>query len=578
MRKIFVIPILMMVLLASGCATTAEAPDDKINIFEIFDEVDETEDYFIINGKGAYYNTQSDDIALAAPWQRSLAHLLMSNYPSLVSEEAKNKTQELVEAVYTDKRKIFEMSQNDIPLDVTVSIPKDIDGYYNIVFYAPWDYAFYDLDNDGIPELFISGAVINGEISYSHAIYKFNGNSYLRIGSSDGDLYIDPQSRIVCIGAYSVQLFDLSGDTIVHSEYVDLMGSKAYEGVPYSEIGFYSDLMNRGDEENADFMDYLKLKPFPEFDCSDILAAIKHAGSKEPVFYASGVIPIDVLDSSIFDKSVAEKVMGADNLYWYARPQYDFEDMQAIGWSGMWAVKKDGKYGVIDALGNTVLPFEYEFRHNCFDSCLGTDFNAINDDTSVIFVSNNGVIVKNSDWWGHGGGQALWDTKSGRSLYSDESYCNYYTFEMETIVSSVEVTDWYDHDLEDCGTENHEGCRLSYEYPESPKYGISIDDELTAPLIYDYIKDNYNFAFYYDYEYVEVDGVRQGWLKRELHEHTDNPPQDLFAAKTDGKAGFINMYGEAIIPFIFEETDTFNNGVAAVKLGGKWGFVIRDSD
>ena len=47
----------------------------------------------------------------------------------------------------------------------------------------------------------------------------------------------------------------------------------------------------------------------------------------------------------------------------------------------------------------------------------------------------------------------------------------------------------------------------------------------------------------------------------------------MYAAKTDGKAGFINMYGEAVIPFIFEEADAFNNGVAAVKLNGKWGFV-----
>jgi hypothetical protein len=37
--------------------------------------------------------------------------------------------------------------------------------------------------------------------------------------------------------------------------------------------------------------------------------------------------------------------------------------------------------------------------------------------------------------------------------------------------------------------------------------------------------------------------------------------------------GFINTYGHQVIPPFFDEARPFSEGLAAVKLGGKWGYI-----
>lgn len=49
--------------------------------------------------------------------------------------------------------------------------------------------------------------------------------------------------------------------------------------------------------------------------------------------------------------------------------------------------------------------------------------------------------------------------------------------------------------------------------------------------------------------------------------------EDYAAVKKDDVAGFINLKGEEIFPFEFEETRSFDNGRAWVKLNGKWGVI-----
>ena len=49
--------------------------------------------------------------------------------------------------------------------------------------------------------------------------------------------------------------------------------------------------------------------------------------------------------------------------------------------------------------------------------------------------------------------------------------------------------------------------------------------------------------------------------------------EDYAAVKQAGVAGFINLKGEELFPFEFEETRSFDNGRAWVKLDGKWGVI-----
>ena len=276
----------LLVLLVPGCGEKTEiGPTQNHDIFEIFDEVEETEQYFLVRGKGVFNDSESGHIASDIIWQEQLAHFLISNYPSLISEETKKQNEELQKFLFGDNGKIFTLSQNDIPSDVVISIPKDEDSYYSLTYSLPWRLEFRDLDNDGIPELFITNAVMNGEISFSTDIYKFNGNSFARIGNSRGPLYIDDESRIVSIGPGIVQykiddeivptgsgieLFELADDTIVFSEFADAAGNTAYNGVAFREIGWRNarDFMDYSDFDAL--IDHLNLRLFPKFDDFDI--------------------------------------------------------------------------------------------------------------------------------------------------------------------------------------------------------------------------------------------------------------------------------------------------------------------
>ena len=44
-------------------------------------------------------------------------------------------------------------------------------------------------------------------------------------------------------------------------------------------------------------------------------------------------------------------------------------------------------------------------------------------------------------------------------------------------------------------------------------------------------------------------------------------------AVSDSGSGIIDTTGRTVVPFIYEETENFQEGLARVKLGGRWGFV-----
>jgi hypothetical protein len=43
----------------------------------------------------------------------------------------------------------------------------------------------------------------------------------------------------------------------------------------------------------------------------------------------------------------------------------------------------------------------------------------------------------------------------------------------------------------------------------------------------------------------------------------------------DGRCGFINDEGRLVIPFIYEDARRFSEGLAAVKIDGKWGYIDK---
>jgi len=54
--------------------------------------------------------------------------------------------------------------------------------------------------------------------------------------------------------------------------------------------------------------------------------------------------------------------------------------------------------------------------------------------------------------------------------------------------------------------------------------------------------------------------------------------EGFFAAEKDGKCGHLSLQGEEVIPFIYEETAYFQEGVSGMKLGGKWGIINHKNE
>ena len=51
--------------------------------------------------------------------------------------------------------------------------------------------------------------------------------------------------------------------------------------------------------------------------------------------------------------------------------------------------------------------------------------------------------------------------------------------------------------------------------------------------------------------------------------------EGLAAVKLNGKWGFVDKSGNEAVPLKYDEVRLFSEGLAAVKLNGKWGFISR---
>ena len=58
-------------------------------------------------------------------------------------------------------------------------------------------------------------------------------------------------------------------------------------------------------------------------------------------------------------------------------------------------------------------------------------------------------------------------------------------------------------------------------------------------------------------------------------ENVDSFSEGLARIKLNGKYGFINTIGEVVIPYSFEEVDSFSDGLAKIKLNDKYGFINK---
>lgn len=58
----------------------------------------------------------------------------------------------------------------------------------------------------------------------------------------------------------------------------------------------------------------------------------------------------------------------------------------------------------------------------------------------------------------------------------------------------------------------------------------------------------------------------------------DLPATDLYPAVSKGKTGYINREGKVTIPFLFEDGQSFSQGLAAVLMDGRWGYINEKAE
>ena len=209
-------------------------------------------------------------------WKEYLKDFLTDTFPNLFDEEIKKKNEEMFDKYLKD----FSFS----PLDFS----KDIENYGDVAL--PTNYFFYDLDFDGIPELIVDYGGIASGIGCRY-VCKLYGDSYEKTDTLSGGeyyemIFINPENKIVSISPHATRVLNIQNKKVVYSNYIDSFGNDEYNGIKYSEIGTYStfDLFVYKDHEEFLTREIFlaDLRRIPEFDCSDVLNAIKYNTSVNP--------------------------------------------------------------------------------------------------------------------------------------------------------------------------------------------------------------------------------------------------------------------------------------------------------
>jgi len=206
-------------------------------------------------------------------WKEYLKDFLVNNFPSLFDEATIKKNDESYKK--WGKETLY---PGDFSSDIICVEGSEFEGYYLHV--RPTRYYFYDLDFDDIPEVIIYFGALESDIGWCE-IYKWYDTLYEMISkSSKEDFFINPNNKIVSVGTSSTKVIDIINKKIVYGSYIDSFGNDNYKGVNYDEIGTYSTHLFFSFESYEAWLAcelfLADLRYIPEYDCSDVLDAIKY--------------------------------------------------------------------------------------------------------------------------------------------------------------------------------------------------------------------------------------------------------------------------------------------------------------
>lgn len=224
---------------------------------------------------------------------------------------------------------------------------------------------------------------------------------------------------------------------------------------------------------------------------------------------------------------------------------------------GLINVKYDGNWGYIDTIGKTIIDFQYSEARPFFEdrAIIGNS----NGDFGVIDIKGVEILKPNLKYIGN--------FENGFAIFSTD-----YNRDNKGIINSqgnVVVKAGVYEDIKDYSNGLSRVKKYLYGYiNEQGIIKLPLDYEEAGPFIN-------GFAIIKKGKYKIID--KKGEVIKKLNYddiymfyYSEN---GIYPVNEEKKWGYINSSGEEIVPLKYEYAQSFNNGLAAVKLNGLLGFI-----
>lgn len=261
---------------------------------------------------------------------------------------------------------------------------------------------------------------------------------------------------------------------------------------------------------------------------------------------------------------------------------FEYEEIGAFN-EGLARVKKNGFYGFVNKKGEIVIPCIYDGAYGFSEGLTGVYKDGksgfINHEGEMEIELNSGLQLSPFGYFSSG----FCVVKRGGFSYSKDSNGNYitknYPIEMAFINKNGDlVSDFFAGDLSGflngyCVVTNKDGMQGL----------INTHGEFTIPCHYTNI-----FIYHSDQEYALIKiNDKSGFARKSTGEivvpciyetsfgYQSEFREGLVPMKKNGKFGYINEENDIVIPFNYDWAGPFSEGFAVVEKYGKYGYVDR---
>lgn len=272
---------------------------------------------------------------------------------------------------------------------------------------------------------------------------------------------------------------------------------------------------------------------------------------------------------------------------------------------GKITVMKNGKWGVIDRNGKVLIPIQYPYL-SVFKNGFVVGGNVLteksfsgkicplilNEKADTVFIQDDcsdmpdlltGELNKKGDY------SEVWPIVRDGKLILRGGY--------ENEVMAFDVSKNYKAYLTSISVESgygfREGVMPAYFTPEGPTRDAIYIDSTGLSHTYEYqnafqdLKADRIYPFFNGVAAIEQEGKwsfldRNGVVTKtnlSVEEYRASPPMyfnGLIGFFKKGKAGYVNIKGETVIPFQFSEYHPFEFDITPVELNGKYGLIRKD--